>query len=54
MTLRYESTVRAGWVALLSLCCVEPGLVAVTPQNGLRRVLWVSGVRDGELAQQEP
>src|SRR5205823_663503 len=53
MTLCSESSVLTGWVALFVLFCLDPGLVAVTPHNRLRRILRVSGVRDGQLTEQE-
>jgi hypothetical protein len=54
MTLRNESTVLAGSVVLFVLGCFGLGLVAVTPQDRLRWIFWVSGVADGQLTEQEP
>ena len=53
MNLRYESTWLAGEVALFLLCRLVPGLVAVTADNWLRRVLRESGAGDGQLAEQK-
>jgi hypothetical protein len=54
MTLPCQSSVGARWVIRLVLLGLVPPVVAVTPQNRLQRILRVSGVRDRQLAEQEP